>query len=136
EPYFFSVRNLNKSFKCCSFLLFTVSVPAEGSMPTLKLNPSLRDFQVYVSQLESERGFSSQGPLEKCLLLGEEIGELFKSVRKSQKIGIDEKSKVDSVANELADIFIYLCSIANRYDVDLETAFLAKEEENKNRIWK
>lgn len=105
-------------------------------MPVLRQNPTLRDYQVYVSQLENERGFAQQGPIEKCLLLGEEVGELFKSVRKSQKIGVDEKSKIDSVANELADVLIYLCSIANRFDVDLEAAFLAKEEENKNRSWK
>jgi NTP pyrophosphatase (non-canonical NTP hydrolase) len=105
-------------------------------MPILKSQPTLADFQVYVKQLEDERGFSGQGPIEKCLLLGEEIGELFKSVRKAQRIGIDEKSKVDSIANELADVFIYMCSLANRYDVDLESAFRAKEEENKNRKWK
>lgn len=105
-------------------------------MPTLKSDPTLGDFQIYVSQLEEERGFDKQGPIEKCLLLGEEVGELFKSVRKAQRIGIDEKSKIDSVANELADILIYLCSIANRYDVNLEKAFLAKEKENKGRTWK
>lgn len=105
-------------------------------MPNLKSNPTLRDFQIYVSELENERGFAQQGPIEKCLLMGEEVGELFKSVRKAQRIAVDEKSKIDSVGNELADIFIYLCSIANRYDVDLETFFRSKEEENKKRSWK
>ncbi|MGF1733596.1 hypothetical protein L4D19_29165 [Photobacterium kasasachensis] len=28
-----------------------------------------------------------------------------------------------------------MCSIANRYDVDLEQAFLTKEEQNKKRNW-
>lgn len=51
-------------------------------------------------------------------------------------MGIDPQSKVDSVAGELADILIYVFSIANRYQVDLEKAFLAKEEENKGRTWK
>lgn len=105
-------------------------------MPKLRLTPTLKDYQHYVAQLEIERGFAHQGPLEKCLLLGEEVGELFKSVRKTQNIGVDEKSKIDSVANELADIFIYICSIANRYEVDMEAAFRAKEEENKTRTWK
>lgn len=32
-------------------------------------------------------------------------------------------------------LFIYLCAIANRYNVDLEKAFLAKEAKNKQRTW-
>jgi len=42
---------------------------------------------------------------------------------------------VGEVGDELSDVFIYLCSIANRYDIDLETAFLNKEEKNKKRTW-
>ncbi|GAB2644741.1 MazG nucleotide pyrophosphohydrolase domain-containing protein [Vibrio panuliri] len=104
-------------------------------MPDLKPTPTLADFQHYVSQLEIERGFADQPPLEKCLLLGEEIGELFKAIRKAQGIAIDPQSKVGDIGDELADIFIYLCSIANRYDIDLEQAFLTKEEKNKQRRW-
>lgn len=104
-------------------------------MPILPSNPTLQDFQIYVSELEKERGFSEQSALEKCLLLGEEVGELFKAVRKAQKIGLDQKSKVGTISEELADIVIYLCSIANRYDIDLQSAFLEKEEENKKRSW-
>lgn len=37
----------------------------------LKTEPTLADFQVYVKELELERGFSDQTALEKCLLLGE-----------------------------------------------------------------
>lgn len=105
-------------------------------MPNLQPQPTLRDLQTYVTELENERGFFSQGPLEKCLLLGEEVGELFKAIRKAQKIKIDENSKVGSIGHELADVLIYLCSIANRYEIDLEAAFREKEEENKTRVWK
>jgi hypothetical protein len=34
-----------------------------------------------------------------------------KAIRNSEKIGIDQKSQVGSVTEELADILIYLCSI-------------------------
>lgn len=104
-------------------------------MSDLNENPTLRDFQKYVSEIEKERGFSRQGPLDKCLLLGEEVGELFKAVRKQMKMGIDSDSKVGQVSEELADILIYLCSLANRFEVDLETAFRDKEEQNKTRSW-
>jgi NTP pyrophosphatase (non-canonical NTP hydrolase) len=44
---------------------------------------TLADVQTYVSQLEVERGFNDESVMQKCLLLGEEVGELFKAVRKT-----------------------------------------------------
>ncbi|RPI72921.1 MAG: pyrophosphohydrolase [Desulfobacteraceae bacterium] len=104
-------------------------------MLTLKLNPTLQDYQNYVRELENERGFSDQSARDKCLLLGEEIGELFKSIRKAEGLSIDKNSNFKSIADEIADIFIYICSIANRYGIDMEAAFKQKEEQNKNRTW-
>lgn len=105
-------------------------------MPSLKSNPTLKDFQEYVLELEKERSFDSQNVQDKCLLLGEEVGELFKSIRKYHtSLKVDENSKVDDAASELADILIYLLSISNRLDVDLEQAFRDKEEINKKRKW-
>ena len=72
---------------------------------------------------------------DKCLLLGEEIGELFKTVRKEEGLAIDAASTTGKIGDEIADIFVYLCSIANRYDLDIEEVFLAKEEKNKQRKW-
>lgn len=106
-------------------------------MPILKENPTLKDFQDYVKELEIERGFQSENVLQKCLLLGEEIGELFKAIRKKDKVvAIDQNSKFSTVDEEFADIIIVLCTIANRLGVDLEKAFREKEELNKKRIWK
>lgn len=102
---------------------------------SLKQNPSLKDFQNYVIELEKQRGFSEQTAIEKCLLMGEEMGELFKAVRKAVKIKTDVNSNVGSVSEELADLFIYLCAIANRFEIDMEQAFRKKEEINKKREW-
>lgn len=104
-------------------------------MPTLKNSPTLADFQQYVKELEAERGFSEQTVKDKCLLMGEEVGELFKAVRKAEGLAMDHRSDVGEVTDELADVFIYICSIANRYHIDLEQAFLVKEEKNKQRTW-
>ena len=104
-------------------------------MPILNENAQLKEFQIYVSELENERGFSEQTAKDKCLLLGEEIGELFKAIRKYNGIAIDPSSEVSEIEGEIADIFIYLCSIANRFDIDIEKAFLKKEEKNKQRKW-
>ncbi len=105
-------------------------------MPELTKNPTLKEFQNYVTELEIERGFSHQTIIDKCLLLGEEVGELFKAVRKSEGLAIDSNSNFTEIADELTDIFIYLCAIANRKGIDLETAFRGKEVKNKQRVCK
>lgn len=104
-------------------------------MPELKAKPTLSDFQTYVAELEVERNFIDQNVQVKCLLLGEETGELFKAVRKAEGIAIDPESVIGDIGGELTDIFIYVCSIANRYNINLEEAFLIKEEHNKKRSW-
>ena len=106
-------------------------------MPILKEVPTLKDFQEYVWELEKERGFEKEDVSQKCLLLGEEIGELFKSVRKRNKVTkVDHNSNFGSIDEELADVIISICTIANRFDIDLEQAFRGKEELNKKRVWK
>jgi NTP pyrophosphatase (non-canonical NTP hydrolase) len=75
--------------------------------------------------------------LQNCLLLGEEVGELFKVVRKSHAdmaIDVDKQYELDA-AGEIADIIIMLTAIANRMGVDMEQAFRDKEERNKQRTW-
>ena len=102
----------------------------------LKENPTMKDFQKYIYDMEIERNFIHETTLQNCLLLGEEVGELFRAVRKLEGIKVAPESKSRNVGEEMADIFIYLCAIANRNKVDLEQAFRDKEEKNKKRVWK
>ena len=103
----------------------------------LKANPTLKDFQTYVLQMKQERGFNTTDKFYECCLLAEECGEVISAVRKNSKNGsIGSGSVAGNVAEELADVFIYLCSIANMHDIDLEQAFREKEEKNKKRTWK
>lgn len=92
-------------------------------MRPLSSNPNLKAIQEYVRELEIERGFEGNTVQQACILLGEEIGELFKAVRKHEKMQMDQTSLVGSVEEELADVLIYVCSIANRFDIELEQAF-------------
>ncbi len=101
----------------------------------LPANPTLNDFHEYTKNLEIVREFDDEQLIDKCLLLGEEVGELFKAVRKLQGIKIDQNSKFGTIKEELADIFLYLLAIANRCDINLEDAFREKEDLNKKRIW-
>ncbi len=101
----------------------------------LKKKPTLKDFQEYVHELEKERGLTGKTVLQKCLMLGEEMGELFQAIRKEENITIDHNSKFGTIEEELSDIFIHMCSIANSYGINLEEAFRKKEEINKKRSW-
>lgn len=101
----------------------------------LKATPEMKDFQEYVEFLEQERGFRHESARDKCLLIGEEIGELFKAVREEEGLQMDSEAKPIDIADEIADVFLYLCTIANRFNIDIETAVRQKEEKNKNRVW-
>ncbi len=106
-------------------------------MPQLKANPTLKDFQQYVLQMKQERGFNTTDKFYECCLLAEECGEVISAVRKNNKGGsVGDNSKVGDVALELADVFIYICSLANMHGIDLEKAFRDKEEINQKRTWK
>ena len=105
----------------------------DWSMPELRDTPDLAEFQQYVAELEVERGFDDQTAIQKCLLLGEEVGELYKAVRTEEGLATDVPG--GEIGAELADIFIYVCAIANRYGIDLEAAIRAKEAINATRKW-
>ena len=103
----------------------------------LKNNPTLKDFQTYILQMKTERGFNITDKFYECCLLAEECGELISAVRKNNKHGsVGTGSTIGNVAEELADVFIYICSLANMHNIDLEQAFRDKEEKNKIRTWK
>lgn len=101
----------------------------------LKKNPVIRDFQKYVSQMIEERGFNKKTAPEIFMLFLEECGELAKAARGSQKMKAGKKSENFHLAEEAADVFIYLLNICNYFEVDLEKAFRDKEKINKKRTW-
>ena len=87
--------------------------------------------------MKQERGFNTTDKFYECCLLAEECGEVISAVRKNNKGGsVGDNSKVGDVALELADVFIYICSLANMHGIDLEKAFRDKEEINQKRTWK
>lgn len=104
-------------------------------MLPLQVGATLADLQRYVADMETERGFSASTVLEQSLKLGEEVGELFKAIRKRERLPIDHGSVTGTVDEELADILIYLCAIANRLGINLDNALRNKELLNETRIW-
>lgn len=102
----------------------------------LKSGATLKEVQEYIRTVLRERGFEGETVVEKCLLLGEEIGELYKAVRKAQGVKSDDKSRFGKIEHELADILMYTLDIANKCNVDLEEALREKEKINRQRSWK
>lgn len=103
---------------------------------TLGKNSTLKEIQRHARTIEQKCGHESDGVKEKCLLLGEEVGELFKAIRKIQGLRVDKKSKIGELDEELADVLIHICGIANRLDVDLAESYRNKQKINLKRVWK
>jgi NTP pyrophosphatase (non-canonical NTP hydrolase) len=102
----------------------------------------MKDFQTYIHALEDMHGWLDVDLVHNCFLLGEEIGELFKAVRKYEKIfdqadaePVARAAAKEHIAEELVDVFNYVAAIANRLEIDLEDAFVKKNEKNQRRRW-
>ena len=99
-------------------------------------------YQAYIHELEAQHGWQDVDLVHNCFLMGEEVGELFKAVRRYNRLWQETasapvdgaKAKTD-VGEELVDVFNYLLAIANRLDIDLEAAFRAKNTRNQTRNW-
>lgn len=104
----------------------------------LNSDNSLEQVQEYINNVIALRGFADQNIEKTMLLLTEEIGELAKAIRKDKTNMTIDKTKIknyDTVESEFADVFIVLCSICSRLDIDLFSAIKDKEKENIERTW-
>lgn len=104
-------------------------------MEPLRPGASLPRIQDYVRQMEIERGLDRQDLSSQCLKLGEEVGELYRAVRKMQGQPQDPAGRTADIGDEAVDALILLMSIVNRCGIDLEEAFRAKEARNEARVW-
>ena len=102
----------------------------------------LRAYQRYVHELEAAKGWLDVDLVHNCFLMGEEVGELFKAVRRFEKIFVQAEApdaeadeRRADVADEIVDVLNYLLAIANRLDIDVEEAFRRKNAENQRRSW-
>ncbi|WP_457548872.1 MazG nucleotide pyrophosphohydrolase domain-containing protein [Archaeoglobus sp.] len=79
----------------------------------------IREFQELIKKLYYEKDLK-RGKEKTMLWLIEELGELAEAVRKDD---------LNSIREEMADVFAWLVSLANLYDVDLENAVKEKYPE-------
>jgi NTP pyrophosphatase (non-canonical NTP hydrolase) len=109
-------------------------------MISLPEGASMKDYQRYIHELEALHGWLKVDLVHNCFLMGEEVGEVFKAVRRYNKLfdegqGTPPEAARAQLAEELVDVFNYLLAIANRVDVDLEQAFREKNARNQQRTW-
>lgn len=105
----------------------------------LNENNTLQEVQKYIKEVIEIRGFANQEIEKTMLLLLEEVGELAKSIRKnatSMSIDNNKLNHYDTIESEVADVFIVLCCVCNKLEIDLFKSIKDKEEENIKRTWK
>lgn len=117
-----------------------VESPPRAEKIKLAEGASMKDYQRYIHELETMHGWLKVDLVHNCFLMGEEMGELFKAVRRYNKYFDEGKSTPAEqaqahLAEELVDVFNYLVAIANRTGVDLEQAFREKNARNQERTW-
>lgn len=100
---------------------------------------TFENFQEYIHNIMNIRGFNNQNPQDKLMLLIEEIGELAKAIRKTnRKLGIDYErvNNYDTIESEVADTIIVLFSMCDLLNLNVKQCILNKERLNVKRTWK
>ena len=114
-------------------------------MKELPKNAAMADYQTLIHSLESHHGWLDVDLIHNCFLMGEEVGELFGAIRQYEAYfkessvakgrGKSTEQVKEDVAEEIVDVINYLLAIANRLNIDVETAFRKKNARNFKRSW-
>jgi len=89
--------------------------------------------QKYYGRIAARRGWGDESAQDTLLLLIEELGELARTVRKRAGIARDGRGASEPVAEEIADVQLYLVHLANILGVDLAGAVTDKDAVNAAR---
>jgi NTP pyrophosphatase (non-canonical NTP hydrolase) len=89
--------------------------------------------QAYYAEAARRRGYDSESLRDVVLLMTEELGELARAVRKAVNLPRHGAPISKSIADELADVFLYTLHLANVADIPLSKAVQEKEIENARR---
>jgi len=96
---------------------------------------TLTAYQQYVEQVMKDRGFEDERISQKFMLLLEEAGEFAKAARKQAHLAQATDSPPEDVNDAVADVFAILLDLCNKLHLNLEAAFIAREQKNQSRTW-
>jgi NTP pyrophosphatase (non-canonical NTP hydrolase) len=90
--------------------------------------------QRYYATVASRRGWAGESARDTMLLMTEELGELARAVRLAEGIDQRRTDAGSNLAEELADVQLYLVHLANTLGIDLADAVTRKEAINSARF--
>lgn len=99
---------------------------------------AMADFQRYIHELEEQQGWLDVDLVHSGFLMTEEVGELFKAIRRYEgyfDASTEREAARAQAGEEIVDVLNYLLAIANRLNVDVEAAFRDKNARNQARTW-
>jgi NTP pyrophosphatase (non-canonical NTP hydrolase) len=96
--------------------------------------PALTAFQAYYKRAAIQRGYTKENARDTLLLMVEEVGELARAIRKTEKLARHGKAITSSEAHELADVFLYVVHMANVLGLDLGLIVREKEFVNLEKF--
>jgi NTP pyrophosphatase (non-canonical NTP hydrolase) len=105
----------------------------DGDYPTPDSGQGIKALQQYYRRTAQRRGWDKESARDTMLLMTEEIGELARAVRKQEGLKRDHQYTTD-LAEELADVQLYLLHLASIQGIDLGEAVTAKEIKNEQRF--
>lgn len=98
-------------------------------------NANLSAYQQYVAQVMRERGFDDETISQKFMLLLEEAGEFAQAAREIANLAQAADASAEGLGDAAADVFAILLDICNHIGLDLEKAFISREQKNQTRSW-
>jgi NTP pyrophosphatase (non-canonical NTP hydrolase) len=98
--------------------------PSIGSSLTPPGPLTLADFQKHISQ-RYEAVDRARGPAKTFVWFMEEVGEFATAINTVEKSPQDAAAR-QNLEEEVADVFAWLCTLANILDVDIQKAVQAK----------
>lgn len=85
--------------------------------------------------MEVKRGTIKESPLQRFCKFIEEAGELSQAILEREGIKVYAGKLRHFIEDELADCFITLTSIANRFNVDLDKAVEEKMKKDEVKVY-
>ncbi len=113
--------------------------------PVVPETMTLSALQQHIHDLCAARGWHDNTNEQRFLLFIEEVGELAKAMRRAAKLQIEQNNPSKPVwsdeaikanlAEEFADVLLYVLDLANNFDIDLEQAYCDKVAAVAARKW-